>query len=158
MRKIIAGAHRFEAFNGAVAAIQQSKDLDRLRRTVSDEHIRGKRIHNAQWTDSALAIGLDDGQFLNVVATADGLNCAIESDSRIVSSQEADPTILELEKSILEWRRSDIAGRYLNGLLHRLWFGDNSILIHVNDKPILACHRLELLPTGNPLLFWCESE
>ncbi len=158
MREIIAQIPSVRRYSDPDTAIRKSIQVDARERTISDQEVSGSVILKMSWSDSALVLELEGHRFLNCIAIDNHIACTM-SERAVGTSNEADDTILlKLNTTDLEWKRSELAERYTGKIVDHLWFGEGSILIYVQEMPILACHILKGRIDGNPILFWTESD
>jgi len=158
MRKIVAQSWPIPRYDSPAAAIREAVRVDRRERSVSDLEVKDKRIHQILWSDSILVLELDNHRFLNLVALSGRITCALETKAALTSNASDDVVLLELDGSSSEWRRAEIANKYVGKILTRLWFGDGCVYVYASQMPILACYPLVIWPEKTPVILWIESD
>jgi len=147
-------------YGTASGAITGAKAQNAEYRAVSDEDVSGRRILRFCWTDSALALELDNGSFLNVTAGEDQVLCSLTRESAIGATESLqDDVLLDTGGEPRQWRRTEIAERYSGKVLSRLWFARTHIFIYAREMPLLIlCLLAKRAPDGVPVLLWNESQ
>lgn len=103
-----------------------------------------------------MAIALDDGGFLNIVAEVDGVACTVSRSSFVPGSADPIDVAIEAEGSTIRWRRAVIARRFIGSTLTRLFFAQEGVYIYAGPL-ILLCVPMDRIPGMEPCLYWCES-
>jgi hypothetical protein len=158
MRTMIARTTPEKTYHDPSEAICASGQADAMVRALSDEQVRGKMIRRIIWDDATLAFELDGGLYLNIVAQAGRIVGSLDGVSAAaVRTTSDDDVMFELDGREIKWHRAEVGRKYIGKPIERLWFGNNTIFIYV-QQAVLACHLVESCEEGKPWLFWTESE
>lgn len=110
------------------------------------------------WNDAALALELDSGQYLNIVAQSGGIQCSLDDTAAAGAGPESDEDVLfELDGHKMLWHKAALRDKYVDTALQRLWFGSNVVWVYTHSG-ILACHLVESYPEGIRWLLWIEGD
>ena len=154
---------RTKGYSTPEGALAAAGAFDSRWNRVPIGRLRDRPIRAVAWSDSALTLALGDSQFLNLRARADEAPCPVDctlDEDPLVPPVPANREEVVYASDKREWEtsRTEIAGLLLGDSIYKAHLEPDGVLLYLNRREILSCHRIARAGGGEPVLYWGWTE